>query len=177
MLFVCRAPPRHPHPPALRLCYPMWRWCHSWGEAMIKILLSPPRRGLPSLHDSSPPVRARRSAAAHLSSCLGGAGGSRALPLKPRYLTFVFGRGNKRGSSRLSARIRGRLMKAVNTQTWSLRWSDLITQTREFIRRIRDLITASDSNQWTQTNLKAAALQVPPHLQDVLQQPLRSFVM
>lgn len=71
-------------------------------------------------------------------------------------------------------------MKAVNTQTWSLRWSDLITQTRELIRRIRDLITASDSNQWTQTNpanLKAAALQVPPHLQDVLQQNLRSFVM
>lgn len=122
---------------------------------MIKTLLSPPRRGLPSLHDSSPPVRARRSAAAHSSRCLGGAGGrraGRALPLKPRYLTFVFGRGNKRGSSRLSARTRGRLMKAVNVQTWSLRWSDLITQSRELIRRIRDLITASDSNQWTQTN-------------------------
>lgn len=27
-------------PPALYLCYPVRRWCHSWGEAMIKILLS-----------------------------------------------------------------------------------------------------------------------------------------
>lgn len=95
---------------------------------MIKILLSPSRL------DSAPPVRARRAAAAHLSGCLVGAGGrrvGRAPPLKPPYLTFVFRGGNKRGSWRLSARRRGRLMKVMNTPTRSLRWSDLITQSRD----------------------------------------------
>lgn len=36
LLFVCWVPALL----ALYLCYPVRRWCHSWGEAMIKILLS-----------------------------------------------------------------------------------------------------------------------------------------
>lgn len=83
---------------------------------MIKILLSPSRRGLTSRCDSLPPVRSRRAAAAHLSSCLASAGGrrvGRTLPLKPQYLTFVFRGGNKRESWRLP----GRMMKVMNTPT------------------------------------------------------------
>lgn len=77
--FVCWVPASPPPPPpfALYLCYPVRRWCHSRGEAMIKILLSLSRRGLALRRDSLPPVQARRIVAAHLSSCLHTTGGRR----------------------------------------------------------------------------------------------------
>lgn len=64
-------------PTSLALCYPVRRWCHSWGEAMIKILLSLPRHSLTLHRDSLPPVQARRIVAVHLSSCLHSTGGRR----------------------------------------------------------------------------------------------------
>lgn len=84
-------PPSVPRPPfiALYLCPPVWRWCHSWGEAMIKILLSPSQHGPALRRDSVPPVRARRVVAAHSSSCLPSTGGrrvGRALPAKAEIL-------------------------------------------------------------------------------------------
>lgn len=74
---------------ALYLCPPVWRWCHSWGEAMIKILLSPSQHGPALRRDSVPPVRARRVVAAHSSRCLHSTGGRRvdcALPAKAEIL-------------------------------------------------------------------------------------------
>lgn len=84
-------PPSAPRPPfiALYLCPPVWRWCHSWGVAMIKILLSPSQHGPALRRDSVPPVRARRVVAAHSSSCLPSTGGrrvGRALPAKAEIL-------------------------------------------------------------------------------------------
>lgn len=75
-LFVCWVPA---FPPilALYLCYPVRRLCHSWGEAMIKILLSLSCHGLTLRSDSLPPVQARRIVAMHLSSCLQSTGGRR----------------------------------------------------------------------------------------------------
>lgn len=83
--------PSAPRPPfiALYLCPPVWRWCHSWGEAMIKILLSPSQQGPALRRDSVPLVRARRVLAAHSSSCLPSTGGrrvGRALPAKAEML-------------------------------------------------------------------------------------------
>lgn len=69
---------------------------------MIKILLSLSRHGLALRRDSLPPVQARRIVAAHLSKLSPHhwrqTGGPRSL-LKPRYLTFVLGRGNKSADS------------------------------------------------------------------------------
>lgn len=100
LLFVCwvQTSPLALSPPpsstlspfiALYLCPPVWRWCHSWGEAMIKILLSPSQHGPALRRDSVPPVWARRVIAAHSSSCLPSTGGrrvGRALPAKAEIL-------------------------------------------------------------------------------------------